>query len=243
MTRNCSMTRRPRSTASSASRSSEEAGGDPRLPASSVAGIDAPDISPSRFANRREGPVVTDPLAPQPVSAVQTVATKDVPPAAPRRPLSRQDRPQAPATGPLVPALPLAYSGGTVPCGVRRVALGAPSSMTACTTSQRSPGARRLTPGQLHQGIGPRATRGAAVRTVATISTDRSYAEFVLGLLTALVFSSLGRRSAVAPTFMYPLMIAPVVAGLSEVPHCRQRRHRQPHPGRRSSARLMTSAG
>ena len=39
--------------------------------------------------------------------------------------------------------------------------------------------------------------------------------EFVLGLGTALVFSALGRRSSVFRTiFMYPLMIAPVVAGL-----------------------------
>jgi multiple sugar transport system permease protein len=39
--------------------------------------------------------------------------------------------------------------------------------------------------------------------------------EFVLGLLVALLFSALGRRSAVFRTiFMYPLMVAPVVAGL-----------------------------
>lgn len=40
-------------------------------------------------------------------------------------------------------------------------------------------------------------------------------AEFVLGLAVALLFTALGRRSAVFRTvFMYPLMIAPVVAGL-----------------------------
>jgi len=39
--------------------------------------------------------------------------------------------------------------------------------------------------------------------------------EFILGLAVALVFTALGRRSAVFRTlFMYPLMIAPVVAGL-----------------------------
>lgn len=40
-------------------------------------------------------------------------------------------------------------------------------------------------------------------------------AEFVLGLAAALMFSSLGNRSRVLRTvFLYPLMIAPVVAGL-----------------------------
>jgi len=40
-------------------------------------------------------------------------------------------------------------------------------------------------------------------------------AEFVLGLAVALLFTALGRRSAVFRTiFMSPLMIAPVVAGL-----------------------------
>lgn len=39
--------------------------------------------------------------------------------------------------------------------------------------------------------------------------------EFILGLAVALLFTALGRRSAVFRTlFMYPLMIAPVVAGL-----------------------------
>ncbi len=39
--------------------------------------------------------------------------------------------------------------------------------------------------------------------------------EFVLGLAVALLFTALGRRSTVFRTlFMYPLMIAPVVAGL-----------------------------
>jgi multiple sugar transport system permease protein len=40
-------------------------------------------------------------------------------------------------------------------------------------------------------------------------------AEFVLGLGTALLFSALGKRSQLFRTaFLYPLMIAPVVAGL-----------------------------
>lgn len=40
-------------------------------------------------------------------------------------------------------------------------------------------------------------------------------AEFALGLATALLFSALGKRSSTFRTFfMYPLMIAPVVAGL-----------------------------
>lgn len=39
--------------------------------------------------------------------------------------------------------------------------------------------------------------------------------EFILGLAVALLFTALGRKSAVFRTFfMYPLMIAPVVAGL-----------------------------
>lgn len=39
--------------------------------------------------------------------------------------------------------------------------------------------------------------------------------EFALGLIVALIFAALGRRSTIFRTvFMYPLMIAPVVAGL-----------------------------
>lgn len=62
----------------------------------------------------------------------------------------------------------------------------------------------------LHDGI----FRAAAGRTLAyTIIVVT--AEFVLGLATALLFSTLGKRSTVFRTlFMYPLMIAPVVAGL-----------------------------
>lgn len=56
--------------------------------------------------------------------------------------------------------------------------------------------------------------RSSAVRTLAYTVLVVS-AEFVLGLATALLFSAIGRRSAVFRTiFMYPLMIAPVVAGL-----------------------------
>lgn len=55
---------------------------------------------------------------------------------------------------------------------------------------------------------------GAAGRTMAYTAIVVT-AEFVLGLATALLFSALGRRSSVLRTvFLYPLMIAPVVAGL-----------------------------
>jgi multiple sugar transport system permease protein len=55
---------------------------------------------------------------------------------------------------------------------------------------------------------------GAAVRTMAYTGIVVT-AEFVLGLAAALLFSTLGAKSAVFRTvFMYPLMIAPVVAGL-----------------------------
>jgi len=55
---------------------------------------------------------------------------------------------------------------------------------------------------------------GAAVRTIAYTGIVVT-AEFVLGLAAALLFSTLGAKSAVFRTvFMYPLMIAPVVAGL-----------------------------
>lgn len=58
------------------------------------------------------------------------------------------------------------------------------------------------------------AFQSASVRTVVyTLVVVIS--EFVLGLAVALLFTALGRRSAVFRTFfMYPLMIAPVVAGL-----------------------------
>lgn len=58
------------------------------------------------------------------------------------------------------------------------------------------------------------AFQSASVRTVVyTIIVVT--AEFVLGLAVALLFTALGRRSTVFRTlFMYPLMIAPVVAGL-----------------------------
>ncbi len=56
--------------------------------------------------------------------------------------------------------------------------------------------------------------QSASVRTVVYTVVVVG-AEFVLGLAVALLFTALGRRSAVFRTiFMYPLMIAPVVAGL-----------------------------
>lgn len=56
--------------------------------------------------------------------------------------------------------------------------------------------------------------RGAAWRTLAYTAIVLT-AEFVLGFAVALLFSALGTRSAVFRTiFLYPLMIAPVVAGL-----------------------------
>lgn len=58
------------------------------------------------------------------------------------------------------------------------------------------------------------AFQSASVRTVVYTLIVVT-AEFVLGLAVALLFTALGRRSAVFRTvFMYPLMIAPVVAGL-----------------------------
>jgi multiple sugar transport system permease protein len=54
----------------------------------------------------------------------------------------------------------------------------------------------------------------AAVRTIAYTGIVVSL-EFVLGLAAALLFSMLGSRSSLFRTvFLYPLMIAPVVAGL-----------------------------
>lgn len=62
--------------------------------------------------------------------------------------------------------------------------------------------------------LGGRAFRGAALRTAGYTLIVVSF-EFVLGLGTALLFSALGRRSSLLRTvFLYPLMIAPVVAGL-----------------------------
>lgn len=58
------------------------------------------------------------------------------------------------------------------------------------------------------------AFQSASVRTVV-YTVFVVAAEFVLGIAVALLFTALGRRSAVFRTvFMYPLMIAPVVAGL-----------------------------
>ena len=54
----------------------------------------------------------------------------------------------------------------------------------------------------------------AAVRTVGYTGLVVA-AEFLLGLAAALLFSMLGQRSSVFRTFfLYPLMIAPIVAGL-----------------------------
>lgn len=56
--------------------------------------------------------------------------------------------------------------------------------------------------------------RAAAGRTLAYTTIVVAF-EFVLGLSAALLFNSLGNRSRwLRTTFLYPLMIAPVVAGL-----------------------------
>jgi multiple sugar transport system permease protein len=56
--------------------------------------------------------------------------------------------------------------------------------------------------------------RGAAWRTLAYTAIVVTF-EFVLGFAVALLFTALGQRSSVFRTiFLYPLMIAPVVAGL-----------------------------
>ncbi|WP_324651680.1 sugar ABC transporter permease [Georgenia sp. H159] len=56
--------------------------------------------------------------------------------------------------------------------------------------------------------------QGAAGRTVAYTAIVITF-EFVLGFAVALLFTALGRKSAIFRTiFLYPLMIAPVVAGL-----------------------------
>ena len=56
--------------------------------------------------------------------------------------------------------------------------------------------------------------QGAAWRTIVYTLIVVTL-EFTIGLIVALIFASLGSRSAVFRTvFMYPLMIAPVVAGL-----------------------------
>ncbi|MGM7424643.1 carbohydrate ABC transporter permease [Cellulosimicrobium sp. CpK407] len=58
------------------------------------------------------------------------------------------------------------------------------------------------------------AFRGAAWRTLAYTAIVVTF-EFVLGFAVALLFTALGQRSSVFRTiFLYPLMIAPVVAGL-----------------------------
>jgi multiple sugar transport system permease protein len=62
--------------------------------------------------------------------------------------------------------------------------------------------------------VGSSAFRSAALRTVVYTVLVVTF-EFVLGLGAALLFNSLGNKSRVFRTaFLYPLMIAPVVAGL-----------------------------
>jgi multiple sugar transport system permease protein len=62
--------------------------------------------------------------------------------------------------------------------------------------------------------FGSSAFQGASLRTIAYTVIVVAF-EFALGLIVALIFASLGQRSAIFRTvFMYPLMIAPVVAGL-----------------------------
>lgn len=56
--------------------------------------------------------------------------------------------------------------------------------------------------------------QNASIRTIAYTAIV-VFCEFSFGLAVALLFAALGRRSSVFRTlFMYPLMIAPVVAGL-----------------------------
>lgn len=58
------------------------------------------------------------------------------------------------------------------------------------------------------------AFQGASLRTILYTVIVVAF-EFAIGLAVAVIFASLGARSAVFRTvFMYPLMIAPVVAGL-----------------------------
>lgn len=68
--------------------------------------------------------------------------------------------------------------------------------------------------GNFEKAFGSTLFQDAVVRTVIYTVVVVTL-EFVLGLATALLFSALGRRSSVFRTvFMYPLMVAPVVAGL-----------------------------
>jgi len=68
--------------------------------------------------------------------------------------------------------------------------------------------------GNYTEALRSEAFTSAAVRTVA-YTTIVVGAEFLLGLAAALLFSMLGEKSSVFRTFfLYPLMIAPVVAGL-----------------------------
>lgn len=62
--------------------------------------------------------------------------------------------------------------------------------------------------------LGSSSFQAAAVRTLGYTALVVTF-EFVLGLAAALLFNSLGNRSRLLRTaFLYPLMIAPIVAGL-----------------------------
>ncbi|PVG84108.1 sugar ABC transporter permease [Nocardioides gansuensis] len=62
--------------------------------------------------------------------------------------------------------------------------------------------------------LGSSAFQAAAARTLGYTTLVVTF-EFVLGLAAALLFNSLGNRSRILRTaFLYPLMIAPIVAGL-----------------------------
>jgi multiple sugar transport system permease protein len=68
--------------------------------------------------------------------------------------------------------------------------------------------------GNYREALHSAAFTDAALRTVAYTALV-VVAEFLLGLAAALLFSMLGQRSSVFRTFfLYPLMIAPIVAGL-----------------------------
>jgi len=68
--------------------------------------------------------------------------------------------------------------------------------------------------GNYTEALGSEAFTSSAVRT-AIYTVIVVSMEFLLGLATALMFNALGQRSAGLRTlFLYPLMIAPIVAGL-----------------------------
>ncbi|GAA3113833.1 multiple sugar transport system permease protein [Kribbella aluminosa] len=68
--------------------------------------------------------------------------------------------------------------------------------------------------GNFATAFGSAAFQGAALRTIVYTAIVVAL-EFTFGLAVALLFAALGSRSAVFRTvFMYPLMVAPVVAGI-----------------------------